>query len=671
MNRTAAHSESESADVAVQVPKFHLKMLGGLVLTTAEGTPIELPTKKTRLLVAYLATPAGQVHSRNKVAGLLWHDRAEEQARGSLRKALSALRAIIGDEAIHSDHETVRLDPGFLAVDTARLEALAREPEGHWEIAELQRLSAPFLEGIEFAGDELTEWLRFERTRCLSLAQRLLGNAADAVAEAGNGPDAVTLAQRLVALDPLREQSHRLLMKIFARQGERSLALAQFQRCRQLLRTELGVEPSIETIRLSETLAKESGDVLAPPARVAAAPIAEAYKYSIAVLPFANPSEEPEQKFLAEGLAEDIITELSRHKDLNLIARQSSFQLGPELTTVDAAERLGVRYVLAGTVRRAGNRVRVGVQLIDSGSQTSIWAERYDREIGDIFDIQDEIAEQVVAAVDTELRYAERERAARVRPENLDAWELFHRGLWHAYNFTADDWNLAHEFFTRSTQIAPDFALPHAGLAYLELLAVNRLRVPDPAAAIERGLAHARRAWALDATNPFVLVVLGRLLTIAGKVDLALDYLTFAQKQNPNYAHVHYGLALAYFWAGRPRDALSSADTAARLSPREPLTSNFLTLTAFSHLWLGDLAAAEQAARRAMQLQARETWSRLALAVSLVEGGRIQAAHDAIDEVRRIDPGLTIASTYTMIRHAPQAIRDRVHAALRTAGLPA
>jgi Flp pilus assembly protein TadD len=167
-----------------------------------------------------------------------------------------------------------------------------------------------------------------------------------------------------------------------------------------------------------------------------------------------------------------------------------------------------------------------------------------------------------------------------------------------------------------------------------------------------------------------VLGVLGRLLTLAGEVELALDYLVFARKQNPNYSLVHYALALANLWAGRPDEALSSATHAFRLSPCEPLTSMFLTLMSFSHFLLGDLETAESTARQAIVQQPREGWARAALAVALIERGDVAQARTVVREALRINPKLSARTFDAIDRFAPEATRGRVAANLGTAGLP-
>jgi adenylate cyclase len=189
-------------------------------------------------------------------------------------------------------------------------------------------------------------------------------------------------------------------------------------------------------------------------------------KPSIAVLPFQNMSGDPEQEFFADGIAEDVITLLSKSRGLFVIARNSTFTYkGRAIDVKMVGRELGVRYVLEGSVRKAANRVRVTAQLIEAATGGHLWAERYDRDLIDIFAVQDEITASVSAAILPTMERSERERASRKPPDSLDAWECYHRGLWHYAKFEADENVLALDFFERAIDLDPGFAAAHAVLS--------------------------------------------------------------------------------------------------------------------------------------------------------------------------------------------------------------
>ena len=190
-------------------------------------------------------------------------------------------------------------------------------------------------------------------------------------------------------------------------------------------------------------------------------------KPSIAVLPFTNMSGDPEQEYFADGIAEDIITELSKFKTLFVIARNSSFAFkGQALDVKQISSKFGVRYVIEGSVRRAGNRVRITAQLIDAAEDNHIWARRYDRDLEDIFAVQDEVTFAIVTAIEPQLAVSERKRALRKPPESLDAWESYQRGLWHTFQYKPEDRDTTLGFFHRAVELDPTFASAYAGLGY-------------------------------------------------------------------------------------------------------------------------------------------------------------------------------------------------------------
>lgn len=678
--REGARSAVTGEETVTEGQGYELDLLGGFELRSSDGRPIVLPTRKAQLLLAYLALPVGQAHAREKLAMLLWGDRLDQQARGSLRNALAAIRNVLGNEALTAERDTLALLPGSVTTDVDRLAAAAAGPESMPDEVLDAMLRSQLLDGIASPSEAFDDWLAFERMRCRGLAQSAAQKAIAAHEQAGRLDEAVLLAQRLVALDPLREQSYRLLMRLFSASGERSQAMAQFRACRDILKRELGVEPSTETAELARLIAAEGGgapELSAPlpaaePAGRASSGLARPRGFAIAVLPFVSMSGELDGTFLAEGFSEDLITELSRRRDFTVIARQSSalFSGAPETAAVAAAE-LSVRYALTGSLRLAAGRLRVTVQLIDAVGNRSIWADRYDRELADIFAVQDEIVASIIGNLDAEVRHEERERAARKLPSELDAWELFHRGLWHVYRFTREEIATAETLFRQALEHAPDFALPHAGLGYAAFVKAVWYFVPDPGAAVAEGLAHAHRALALDDGNVFCHVVLGRLLTLAGDLDRARHHLRLATEMNPSFAQAHFGLAQTLVYAGKPAEALWEIDLALSLSPKDPLRSMFLTLRSFCHFSLGDYVEAEAAARLATQLQAGETWSRIALVAALVELGRLDEAGRAAREMGRLDTGFSPDRFERLIAHVPAALRERVRADLRSVGIAA
>ena len=655
-------------------------MLGGFALRSAAGRDVELPTRKATLLLAYLSVPAGTGHPRDRLADLLWPSSGQEQARGSLRHALAALRKVLGAEAIDGTRDQIRLKQGIVAVD---LDAIADAAEGR-ALPDLSgsALTAAFLDGIAGDGEALNEWLTFERTRCRALQQAALQKSIEALSNDNRHAAAIDAAERLVALDPLREHSHRVLMRAFDRAGERSKALAQFRRLQHVLKSELGVSPSSQSAELAEELRRDAAtdtsrnldardeigdrpaatEREAPPRRI-----------SIAVLPFQCLAADDDGLVeFADGFSSELVAGLSRSPDFTVIAWQSSAQVsGRTSDAVQSAVELAVDYALTGSLRPVDDRLRVAVQLVAARSRTWAWAERYELDKATAVSSQDSIISGIMGAIDAGVRHAERE-AARARPiADLDSWSLYHRGMWHVYRFTRDDVTAAEQLFSTAIEREPSAAGPYAGLAYACLVRVLWRFTEDLRGALGDGLGHARNAVLRDEHDAHAHTVLGRLLVMAGQLERGMEHLDRAIELNPSHAHAYYGLGHARYIAGRPAEAIEALDTALRLSPKDPLASMFLTMASFCHLMRDDLPAAEAAARRARNVLSKETWSRLALAATLqIRGDQVGAAN-AVAEARQIEPSLNMSSFAPLVQHIPAEMRDRVLAALVEAGLPA
>jgi adenylate cyclase len=321
-----------------------------------------------------------------------------------------------------------------------------------------------------------------------------------------------------------------------------------------------------------------------------AAALALPDKPSIAVLPFVNMSSDPEQEYFVDGMVEDLITKLSRLRWLFVIARNSSFTYkGQALDIRRVGRELGVRYVLEGSVRRGGNRVRVTAQLIEAESGHHVWADRYDRGVEDIFAVQDEIGDTISATLGPEISAAERERAARKPPESLDVWECYHRGMWHYAKVEAAETTRARGFFTRAVELEPEFAAAHAAIALTYFTETTVFRPPlMRRELIPHVAAHARRAIAADPANAIAHFALSSALMLSGRHPESIAEAEVAVGLDPNSAWSHGGRGGALAFGGRPSDAIEPLRTAMRLSPFDPIMPRWLHYLSRAHYWAGD-----------------------------------------------------------------------------------
>jgi adenylate cyclase len=363
-------------------------------------------------------------------------------------------------------------------------------------------------------------------------------------------------------------------------------------------------------------------------------------KPSIAVLPFQNLSGDPEQDYFVDGIADDIIAALSRYPSLFVIARNSSFAYKRREADVKQVGRaLGVRYVVEGSLRKSSNRIRVTAQLIEAETGNHIWAERYDRDLVEIFAVQDEIAEAVTIAVAPAIRDAELRRAARKPTGNLDAWAAYQRGLWHFFKVTPDDNMLAQEFFQQAIDLDPTFAGGYRGLAVAYIQAVTDFRPRTPAETHSSVESIARQAITLDPADAEAHVTLaGARLYSRGDYEGAMAEAERALALSPNLASAHGVLAQTLIFSGQPREGLTALERSIRLDPHNRMPLIRLNLLAMGFYFSGQYEAAADAAKRAVHANPEYPLPYRWLAAALGQLDRTAEAKEALEKAIAIAP---------------------------------
>jgi len=394
-------------------------------------------------------------------------------------------------------------------------------------------------------------------------------------------------------------------------------------------------------------------------------------KPSIAVLPFENLSADKGQEYFADGIAEDIITGLSRNRGVFVIARNSSFTYkGAAVDVKRVAREMGVRYVLEGSVRKAGSRVRITAQLVDAASGKHVWAERYDRELEDIFAVQDEITQNIVAALGPELASAEIRRARRKDPSSLDAWECTMGATWHFARPTREDMEEARRLALRAIELDPG-AAPAFGI-----LAVTHVRdtvngwSESAQQSISQAYEAARQAVTLDDRDANAHRALGMAYLLLRRFEDAISSLETAIDLDPNNAAAHGSLAGVLALAGRRDEAVERIATTMRLSPRDP----------FKHLWLLWRATAEfveerydeaaECVRKSLRINPDFPSGLRLLASIYGRVGRTEEARAALDQVLHLVPGQTIETVRSRLPFKRPEDMERYLDGLRKAGLP-
>jgi TolB-like protein/cytochrome c-type biogenesis protein CcmH/NrfG len=407
-------------------------------------------------------------------------------------------------------------------------------------------------------------------------------------------------------------------------------------------------------------------DDVAEPSRLAMPPTD---RPAIAVLPFTNMSGDSEQEFFSDGISEDIITALSKLRWFFIIARNSSFTYkGKAVHMKQVGAELGVGYVLEGSVRKDGDRVRITAQLNDVATGSHLWAERYDRSLADVFAVQDEITEAIVAAIEPQLYAAENFRAKRKPPDSMDAWELVMQALSHYWRVTRQDNVVAQALLEKAIRIDPNYAQALGVLAasYSFNAYMGWADMASTVPLAERAALAAIRA---DSEDPWAHYALGCVYVLTRRFDDSLAEFGLALLLNPNFslARAVYGFALAL--SGRWEEADEAVGRALRLSPRDPLTAVYYGIASHAKFVGRNYSEAMRLARAAIRLRSDQVGGHRMLTAAAAMAGQPDIATHALAELRRAQPNFSLAWIAKYMPIKLDADRDHYVEAFRRAGL--
>ena len=513
---------------------------------------------------------------RSQLCELLWD--APSDPRGELRWCLSKLRRLLDDperQRVVAHDDALHLDLEDCDVDVHALLRVTQSGLATANIATCRTLLAQcrgeLLEGLELDRAPLfSGWLTAQRRRFRSCQTALLDRLVHGVDDA----EALGYLERWLELAPFERRAHELMLALLAR-GER-------------LRE--GEEHLAAAVRLFETSGLDAGPLVAAwrHARGAgaaplplvletapAAPDVDATRQrraSIAVMPFVDQSDPPGGRGgPADALAHDVITRLAKLRSLFVIAQGTVFALHErKMGAGEAGRTLDVDYVVGGTLRRRDRHLLVSVELAESRSARILWAETFSRSVDDAFAVLEEIGNRIVVSVASEIETLERNRAILKPPESLDAWEAFHRGLWHMYRFEKAHNERARALFQRAVRLDPTFSRAYAGLSFTHFQEAFQgwdARAPQ----VELALQAARQSLLADDRDPAAHWAMGRVQWLRGSHAPAVAELAHAVDLSPNYALAHYNLAFVNGTAGDAQAAIASADTSRDLSPFDPM----------------------------------------------------------------------------------------------------
>jgi TolB-like protein/Flp pilus assembly protein TadD len=392
-------------------------------------------------------------------------------------------------------------------------------------------------------------------------------------------------------------------------------------------------------------------------------------KPSVAVLPFANLSGDPEQEYFADGITEDIIIALSRFRWFFVIARNSSFVFkGRAIDVKEVARELDVRYVLEGSVRKSGRQVRISAQLIDAGSAHQLWADHYDVDLGDIFAVQDRIAEQVAGAIEPELLKTESALAAkRRRAGNVNAWDIVLQGTWFFHQVTRATHLRARELFRQARELDPELPEANLWLARVSAGLVAYGWSDNEENDLREGVDAALRAVQIDERNPYAHYGLAIISAYSGALDQALRAAEKALELSPSFALGHLVLGMARLFSGGASEAIKPLEHGLRLNPYDPQNFVWYNVLALAHLFATDAHKARESAVRALKVRPnwRPTLETLACCHALL--GDLHAARVCVEQIVTLDkpPG----DVFSPLRRRNPRWAEELATLLRKAGM--
>lgn len=390
------------------------------------------------------------------------------------------------------------------------------------------------------------------------------------------------------------------------------------------------------------------------------------------MLPFENQSGDPRRAHVADGLTADVITGLSKHRWLRVLTRAtSSGYEGRPNAVAELRDDLGVGYVVDGAVRLDGSRLRVTVGLTETSTGTSRWAERFDRDVDDLFDVLDEITDLIVSSLEPEVGYAERERVSRHPRTALRAWDLFHLGIAHFFRFTAEDNLEAQRLLDEARRLDPEFADAHAWWSYAVVLGMTYWDTEPEPEALEAALEATQHALERDHHNAVFHMLRGRVHLARRDYGAALIENQTAIELNPTFAAAFCGLGDSLCYEGRYEEAIDHFERSIRLGSHDPQRWAFLSYGALALIFAGRFEEAAAWAERAEMIPNCQYWTTAHLVVALAHLGRSDAAAETRARLLRACPGFTIdyARKKLFYLKRPEQI-DRYLSGLELAGVP-
>lgn len=647
-----------------------ISLFGGFRIEKETVGPLWLTGKRGPAIIAYLARCPGMAATRERLADLLWGDSDSEHSRNSLRQTLSVLRRDLsraGVDIVHSRRELIGLRPDAVRVDVEEFESgLSARSAPELETA-LAHYTGPFLDGVYLGSNAFDDWAAAERDRLLGRALESFEKLARLVdTEAG-----LALADRVLAMEPTREESYRLKMELLAACGQRDRAIRTYEACRSMLKKEFGVETSPETRALWQSLlsAADTTSNLQP---ANGAPAGQRPgRPSISVADFVNLTGKRGDDFFARGLVQDITTALSEVADyVVLSALPSKDKSGDESQTPGM---LRARYMLSGSIQRSGNGLRVNVQLVDAGSGHNVWAQKFDGHSENALEFQDRIAQSVVLAVTLELQLTNWKVRDKSPPGAPEVRRLVNEALMKYFEMTRDSLLVGIELAEKAISVGPDNARAQRTLSIVISMGIAFGALPREPGQIERAVELAEAAVRAVPDDEIARCILSFALESSGRIDEAIAECQHAISLNPSYPSGHGDISMLFALRGQVSEAVREANEAIRLGTYDVIDfwrHHGLAVALFA---AGDDRRALEAARKVVRTKPGFVRGALYWAAAASATGNNEEATRAIHHCLSQLPHLNLGNVCPGF--VPRYVKDHHHARflemLSRAGLPA
>jgi adenylate cyclase len=679
------------------MPKLRLRLLGEPEISIECGEVVRLSTEKSKALLVYLASPSGVARSRDHIASLLWSRNDQEQARTNLRQNLARLRKSLGSakNLIVANSQELELLSNQVETDVAQFEGLLSQPNHDSLLAAAELLKGEFAAGLSINEGPFEEWIASERRRISECAISTLRKLLEYYEAEKDHDQAAYIACKLLTIDPLQERVHQSFMRALANQDRFESALQQYKICRDILQKELGVDPTDEIRQLRDEISRqrlarraapnapdvETDGLMAfmehdPPRKSANSDLPPQLegldltvpeRPSLLILPFKNLTGDDNQDHLAEGIRIDIQAALVKITGIFLIAAGSANAMRDK-DARNAGNAMGVRYVLQGSVRGTQSKLRIAAELIDVVTGTAIWTDNYDRTFDDSFEVQDEIIEEIITALDVKLLRGEQAAVWHKTLKDRDALEFFYNGVNEFFKLQKDALLRARRLFEVVDKKQPDVGIGATWVAMCHWFDAFKAWRNDPAESLNQAGVWAQKAVKMEDADGQAHMVLSHVHLLKRQFDDALIVGREAVKLRPNCTNANGFFGNVLHYCGHQQDAIEHVTWAIRYSPVFP--PFFADVLSLAFLFDNSFEAASAVASESKRLNPASMTAQLVLMASNHELGKVKRANEVRETFLASNAGFSLRQFADQQPYQNAANLDLFVSRLTTVGLP-